>query len=262
MTDSTPGTEAGLPQGIGSSNPSGPGPRHGDPLEAAQSAAGPDQDGTGSRQRTVVIASVAAGVVVLGGLGAALGGVFDGAEPAPAPSASTVTLASPTPTVAPAARTPLSAFADALPSTVLSYALTAVAAHPPYVATGALEGYRVDYSDGGAGTAALYAGQWETAAEATAAYTSLLATAAATAAPAPAEAEGAEATPTPGTTAGTAAAAPTSGTVEVDGQPVGAWTVTTAADGTGTATWTNGTALFQAVGPTNVVADFYEAFPL
>ena len=258
MTDSTPGTEAGLPQGSGSSSPPAPGSRHGDSLEAEQSAAGADQAGTGSRRRTIVIASVATGVVVLGGVGAALAGVFDGAEPAPVPSASTVTLASPTPTVAPAARTPLSVFADALPSTVLSYALTAVAAHPPYVATGALEGYRVDYSDGGTGAAILYAGQWETAAEATAAYTALLATAAATAAPAPAE--GAEATPTP--TAGTTAAAPTTGTVEVGGQPVGAWTVTTAAGGTGTATWTNGTALFQAVGPTNVVADFYEAFPL
>lgn len=188
----------------------------------------------GSRRRVVIIA-VAVAVAILAGVGAAIGGVFGGGDPVAAPSPSTVTLASPTPTIEPVARQPLTPFADALPATVLSYALAAVAGYEPLVAAGALEGHQLDYSGGGAESVTLYAGQFETAEAASAAYATLVG------APAP---------------------APETGVVEVAGQPAGAWTVTEAADGTGAVTWTNGTALFQALGPADVVKDFYEAFPL
>lgn len=197
-------------------------------------------DGTGPtepgphRRRNLIIAAVVAGVVIVGGAVAALTGAFDAAEPLPTPTASTITLASPTPTLAPIAREPISAFADALPSTVLDLALTAIAPQPTLVAANALEGYRLDYSDGGSVAVALDAGQWETPEEAVAAYAPL------------------------------AAAAPVTetGSVDVGGAPVGSWTFAEAADGTGTMTWTNGTALFRATGPAETVRSFYEAFPL
>jgi hypothetical protein len=256
---------AGPPRGWGADAlPTPPAPAGGHPAAGAQLAGGdgdpdappvpnptfPGAAGGGQRpagrRRTVLIASVAA-VVVIAAAAAALTGALNRPGPLPVPAASTVTLASPTPTIQPAARTPVSTFADALPSAVLGYALTAVAPQPSLVAAGALEGYKLDYSDGGTGTMTVYASQWESADQARAAYTALLGSI--PAAPA--------ATPS-----GAATAKPTTGTVTVGGQQAGSWTVSTASGGTGTATWTNGTALFQAVGPAQVVADFYSAFPL
>lgn len=276
MTDSTPGTGAGQPsgdrprgrgEGAGGTPPTPAEPTPAPPTAGLSTPAQPVTPTSGddapapadpgseekvapSRKRTILIASVVAGVVVLGGVAAALAGVFGGSEPVATPSPSTITLPSPTPTIDPVARQPISPFADALPDSVLSYALAGVAEHPPLIAAGALEAYKLDYSDGGTGTVTLYAAQWETAEEAVAAYSTVL--------PSPAAVDGAAATPDATATA----APPESGTVEVGGQPVGSWTVVTAPDGTGTATWTNGTALFQAVGAADVVADFYAAFPL
>lgn len=252
MTDSTPGTWGA------DALPDPPPPPAAEPAAGSgapdDAAAAPDgepaQGAPSTRRRTILIASVAAGVVILGTAAAVLAGAFGGSEPVAAPSASTITLPSPTPTIEPAARQLISPFADALPSSVLAYALTGIVEHPPLIAAGALEGYRADYSDGSTGAVALLAGQWETPVEAVAAYNTMAAI--------PPAAAGAAATPDPSATP----APPTSGTVEVGGQPVGSWTITTAADGTATATWTNGTALFQAVGPGDVVADLYQAFPL
>lgn len=197
--------------------------------------AGPAEPEPGSnRRRDLIIAAAIGGIVVIGGAAAALSGVFDAPVPLPTPTASTITLASPTPTIAPVERQPISTFADALPSTVLDLALTAIAPQPTLVAANALEGYRLDYSDGGSVAVALDAGQWETPEEAVAAYAPLAA-----------------ATP-----------ATDSGSVDVGGAPVGSWTFSEAEDGTGTMTWTNGTALFQATGPAETVKSFYEAFPL
>ena len=195
--------------------------------------AGPTEPGS-HRRRNLLIAAVVGGVVVVGVAAAALSGAFDAAEPVPTPVASTITLSSPTPTVAPIARQPISAFEDALPSTVLDLSLTAIAPQPTLVAANALEGYRLDYSDGGSVAVALDAGQWETPEEAAAASAPL------------------------------AAAAPVTetGSVDVGGAPVGIWTFSEAADGTGTMTWTNGTALFHATGPAQTVRSFYVAFPL
>jgi len=207
----------------------------------------PAEQESGASTRRVVLWIVGGAVVVVAGLGiAALTGAFDGPAPAAAPPAATVTLSSPVPTISPAPRTAVSAFADALPSSVLSYALTATVPYPADVAAGALEGYELTYSDGGTGTITVRAGQWADAPGAAAVYSasSAAATAAQGAAPSPA--------PT----------GPTSGTVQVDGKPAGQWIITTAADGTGTAWWTNGTAVFEAVGPRAVIAEFYHAFPL
>lgn len=186
-----------------------------------------------TRRRNLILAAAVGTVVVVGGVVAALAGAFDAAEPLPAPAASTVTLSSPTPTVAPIERTPVSLFADALPSTVLDLALIAIAPQPELVAADALEGYRLDYSDGAAVTVALDAGQWETPQEAAAAYSTLIA----------------------------AAPSTDSGPVEVGGAAVGTWHVS-ATDGSAVMTWTNGTAMFRATGPDETVQDFYQAFPL
>jgi hypothetical protein len=237
MTESTPGADAGRPTSTGTDEPG-----------AA---------GDGSRRRLLLIGGIVAGVLVVGGAAAALSGAFDGDEPLSAPSPGTIVLPSPTPTIQPAAREAISPFADALPASVLSYALVSVTEHAPLVAAGALEGYQVDYSDGGSGTVTLYAGQWETPEEVVAAYGTIVTSDAAAVAPEPAAtAPAGEATPS------ATAQAPTTGQVVVGGQPVGEWTVVTAPDGTGTVTWTNGTALLQLVGPADVVTDLYTAFPL
>jgi len=188
----------------------------------------------GNRRRNLIIAAAVGAVVILGVLAAALSGAFNGSEPAVTPSASTVTLVSPTPTIKPVARKPVSAFADALPSTVLEFAVTAITPQASLTDAGAIEGYRFDYSDGGSTVVKLDAGQWETPADATAAYTAMIKGDPVTA----------------------------SGSVDVGGKPAGAWTASTAADGTGTVTWTNGTALFQVTGPADTVQDFYQAFGL
>ncbi|RYV50074.1 hypothetical protein [Pengzhenrongella frigida] len=248
MTDSTRGTWGAedLPAPPAPAQPAVSAATAGSPAPASRarrSAPGVEPDAPApdpaskdhpTRRRNLLIAA-AVGAVVIVGLGiAALAGAFDAAEPVATPSASTVTLASPTPTVAPIERTPTSAFADALPSTVLDLALTAVAPQPTLVVADALEGYRFDYSDGAAVSVALDAGQWESPEEAAVAYTALVA----------------------------AAPATDSGSVEVGGAAVGSWTFSEGADGAGSVTWTNGTALFQATGPAQTVRDFYQAFPL
>ena len=111
------------------------------------------------------------------------------------------------------------------------------------------------YSDGAGGTVTVEAAQFEAPAEAAAAYTLMVATL-------PAASPASEVPATPATPAAATPAAPSTGAVTVAGQPVGTWTVATGADGTGTAVWTNGTALFRAVGPAATVPDFYAAFPL
>ena len=211
------------------------------------SEAEPAENATGSRRRTILIVAVVGALVVVGAIVAGAAGVFGAGEPAAVPSPSTVTLSSPTPTVKPAARKHISAFADKLPGSVLSYAFAGIAPHPGFVSAGAIEAYKVDYSDGGKAKVTVYAGQWETAKEAGAVYGSLIKAPAAAKVPA----KGA-ATP----------AKPTTGKVWVAGRPVGHWKITKAPDGTGSAIWTNGTALFRVVGPANVVEDFFNAFPL
>ncbi|HWS57237.1 MAG TPA: hypothetical protein VN257_01770, partial [Actinotalea sp.] len=62
------------------------------------------------------------------------------------PEAEVITLPVPAPTVEPVVREPGTAFAEALPSAVLQYALAEIADEPTLVAAGALEGYRFVYT--------------------------------------------------------------------------------------------------------------------
>ncbi|VEH36652.1 Uncharacterised protein [Cellulomonas fimi] len=168
----------------------------------------------------------------------------------PPPVASTILVPSPTPTIEPAARTATTAFASALPTSVLQYALTESVADEEWLAAGAVEAYTEVYSDGGSGAVTVRTGQWETPEDA-ATFAATLVAALPTAAPQPsasADAAGPQ--------------LPQSGEVIGGGAPVGTFTVVDAGDGTGVAVWTNGATVFHVVAPLADVLDVYEAYPL
>ncbi|MEZ0446657.1 hypothetical protein [Cellulomonas sp. ICMP 17802] len=190
-----------------------------------------------------VVVLVAAAIV----LAIVLSSKGDATETPPPAVASTVLLPSPTPTIAPAARPATTAFASAMPTTVLQYALATSAADAEWQAAGAIEAYTETFADGGSGTATVRSGQWETPEEATAFAASLVA--GLPAAPA------ASASPD-------GPALPQSGDVNAGGAKAGTYSIVDAGDGTGVAVWTNGTAVFQATVPVADVVDFYNAFPL
>lgn len=158
----------------------------------------------------------------------------------------------PTSTVAPVARPATTAFATALPTTLLQYALAASAEEPQWLGGGALEAYAESYTDGASGTVAVQAGQWETPEEA-AAFLATLTAGLPAAGQAPAD----------GATA--AAGAPAvllQEDVLVAGQPTGTATVVDAGDGTGVAVWSNGTTVFRLTGPAADIRNLYAAYPL
>lgn len=213
---------------------------------------------------------VVAGVLAVG-LAATAALLLSNRGGGPEPEAEVITLPLPTPTVEAITREPGTAFYDALPATAAAFALAGTGEAPTMLAAGALEAYRLDYTDGAATVTAL-AGQWPDADEATAAMTALLApiqaaaptaeptedatdepTEAATTGAATDEPTGSTATPTP---------LPTEGTVEVDGQPVGSWVLVAGADGAGTLIWTNQTVVVQLDGPIDALRDVYAAFAL
>jgi hypothetical protein len=173
----------------------------------------------------------------------------DDTEAAPPAVASTVLLPSPTPTVAPVARPATTAFASALPTSVLQYALASSADDAEWLGAGAIEAYTETFTDGGSGTVTVRAGQWETPAEATAVAANLVA--AFPAAPSPA----ASASPTGPTL-------PQSGDVTAGGAVAGTYSIADAGDGTGVAVWTNGSTVFQVTAPVAQIEDVYKAFPL
>ncbi|WP_258724442.1 hypothetical protein [Cellulomonas sp. NS3] len=244
-TAPTPGRpEAGTP---GAPLPQGdarPGP--GDPEPAV--------DADARRRRLLLVGGAVAAVVVVGGvLIAVLTGGDD--EPGAAPAAETVTLAPPTPTAQPVARASTTAFAAALPPSVLQYALASSGPEDAWTAAGALEAYTETYSDGGTAQVVVQSGQWETPEEAAAQLAAL-----ATGLPAGIPAD-ASASPSPGATTAPAPL-PQTGEVVVDGQPVGTFTIVDAGDGSGIALWSNGTTVFRATAPVEQIRDVYAAFPL
>ncbi|QGQ20418.1 hypothetical protein GC089_16005 [Cellulomonas sp. JZ18] len=184
-----------------------------------------------------------------------------GGAQSPAATATTVVLPSPTPTVAPAARAATTAFATALPASVLQYALATSEEDPEPVAAGALEAWTETFTDGGAATLTVRAAQFETPEEAAAYAASLVATLPA-AAPSPAASPAASPSTSPSATADDAPALPASGEVQAGGAVVGTYTVVDAGDGTGVAVWQNGTAVLRLTAPVEDVADAYAAFPL
>ncbi len=154
----------------------------------------------------------------------------------PAPTV-TVTEESPTPALEPAERTSTTAFAQALPATVLDLALRSDAATDAWTPAGALEAYELVYADAegeGATTVTVVAGQWPTDAEAEVAATDLVG----------------DATPT------------VEGDVTVEDAVVGHYAVVPGADGEATVTWRNETAVLRATGPADLVEDVYEAYSM
>ncbi|MDM8084786.1 hypothetical protein QUV83_08430 [Cellulomonas cellasea] len=210
-------------------------------------------DDAARKRRTLLIGGIAAGVLVVGGLTTAVLLNRDDA-PQQAADAATVFLPSPTPTVAPAAREAATPFATALPASVLQFALATSVNDDAWLAAGAIEAYTETYTDGGAGTVTVQAGQWETAEEA-AAHAQRLAAELPAAAAAPA----ASATASADSTA--PALTPESGEVTVAGTAVGTYTWgLVGADGV--AVWSNGTTVFRVTGPAEEIRDFYNAYPL
>ncbi|MDO8121813.1 hypothetical protein Q6346_10870 [Isoptericola sp. b490] len=197
---------------------------------------------------------VVAGVLLVG-VATTIGLLLGNRGGGPVPEAEVVTLPVPTPTVSPIARDTGTPFYDALPSTVLAFALSGTGQDEGMVNDGALEAYRLQYTDGSA-TLTLLAGQWPTTDEAAAEYQTL---AQQLAAEASASAQpGAE--PSAGSTA--SPAGPEEGAVLADGQEVGRFTYAPHADGSATIVWSNQSAVLRLDGPSDVLRDVYAAFPL
>jgi hypothetical protein len=229
-------------------------------LASDPAAPGVPESAGGERRRKRLLIGGIVGAVVVVGIVVAVLATRGGAGPTlSAPSPSTIVLSVPTPTIAPVARTASTAFAKALPSALLQYALAASVAEPSWVSAGAIEAYSETYSDGGAGKIAVLAGQWETPAAADAYAKSLVA-----AIPAPTAAPGAtgSATASAGSTASASAMAPETGNVTAGGQTVGTYTIRDAGDGTGVAIWTNGASVFRATAPAAETHNVYAAYPL
>lgn len=206
-----------------------------------------------------------AGGVLLVGIAAVVALMMNNRGGGPAPEAEVVTLPVPTPTVEPVAREDGSAFYDALPSTVLAFALAESGEAPDLLAAGAVEAWSLGYTDGAA-TLTVQAGQWATPEAAAAAYERI-------AAALVAEAEAAPETPAADETADPSAdpsasaddeqaAGPEQGAVLVDGAEVGSYTLVPRADGSATVVWSNGTAVLRGDGPLDALRDVYAAFPL
>ncbi|NTW40548.1 MAG: hypothetical protein HGA44_11795 [Cellulomonadaceae bacterium] len=254
MSEPTPGTGPGPgaggrdgwpfgPVAGGSQRPVGQGttPPAVVPGRATTSGASTTQAGApAGRRRPPLWVLIAIGVVVVG---LAIGGALMLANrgTTEVPEAEVVTLPVPTPTVEPAAREPGTAFADALPTNVRQFVFATTAPEPALLTAGALEGYLLTYTDGGAVTLTVHAGQWATPEAATAAYQVLAAAQTALAAD-PATVEEAA--------------------VLVAGSEAGRSTLVPRADGTGSVTWSNGTVVLQLEGPADAIGDVYAAFSL
>ncbi|SFK15392.1 hypothetical protein SAMN05216467_2218 [Cellulomonas sp. KH9] len=215
---------------------------------------GPDDGAPGGRPRWLLPVVIGAAVLVVAGLVAGAVALLGGGEDEPAP-AETVVLPVPTPAVAPAARPATTAFASALPASVLQYALESSQDDAEWVGAGALEAYTETFTDGDGGTLTVRAAQLETAEEATAFLQGLTA-----ALPAAAPDAGEPASTEPAQADG--AALPQTGEVTVGGEPVGTFTVVDAGDGTGVAVWQNATAVFRLTAPLADVLDAYAAYGL
>lgn len=242
MSTSTPG-----PGGGGSRPPFDPVGRPGGPAAARPTPAPgvapatPRPGGATQRRRPPLWLIAVAGVLVAG-LGVAAVLVLSNRGGGIVPEAEVITLPVPTPTIEPIVREPVTAFADALPSTVLQYALTELGAEPTVLAAGALEGFRLVYSDGGTVTLVATTGQWATVEAATTAAAAMVA--------AQVAAAGVDADPVQ------------EGPVLVEGTEVGRYTLVPRADGTGTITWTNQSVVIQVDGPAGTLLDVHTAFTL
>ena len=230
------------------------GPTAADPGDARVDDAA-DAGPARGRRRWVLVGAVVAAVLVLAGGGTAWFLTRDSGGAAAAPP--DVVLPSPTSSVEPVARPATTAFAGALPTTLLQYALASSADDQALLAQNAVEAYAETYTDGADGTVSVQAGQWETPEEAAAVLAAVTG--------APATAEPAADGPGGDESADAAAGGPTvllQDEVLVDGAPVGTVTVVDQGDGTGVATWSNGTTVFVLRGPASDIRNLYAAYPL
>ncbi|WP_402462208.1 hypothetical protein [Isoptericola aurantiacus] len=160
-------------------------------------------------------------------------------EPDPLPAV-TVTAPAPTPTAEPAALPDgATAFVSSMPDSALQLVRGEVTEDAEWTEdSDAVEAWDVTYTDGSDGgeQVALVAGQWADDDAASAVLDALL----------------------------KAAGEPTAeGDVTVGGETVGTYAVTPGtAAGESVVTWRNGTAVFRATGPDQLVQDFYRTFPL
>ncbi|MBO3089903.1 hypothetical protein [Cellulomonas dongxiuzhuiae] len=215
----------------------------------------PEREPGDGRGRPAWLLPVAIGVGAVVVIGVVVGVLVNrnGGDAAPTPAASTVTAPVPTPAAPPAARTATTAFAAALPTTVLQYALESSQEDAERLGAGALEAYTETFTDGDGGTLTVRAAQLETPEDATALLAQVVA--------------GLPTAPAADAPTATASAAPDvdlpqSGEVLVGGAPVGTFTVVDAGDGTGVAVWQNATAVFQVTAPVADVLDVYRAYSL
>ncbi|MFI2754783.1 hypothetical protein ACGIF2_16560 [Cellulomonas sp. P22] len=223
------------------------------PPSTTQPPVDEDPAGGGRRRRVLLVGGIAAAVLVVGGITTAL--VLSGDDDVvPAAAAATVFLPTPTPTVEPVARTATSAFASALPTTVLQFALASSADDPEWFAAGAIEAYTETFTDGGTGQVVVQAGQWETAAEADAHVRAVVAAL-------PVAGADASADSSADPSAAPDALVAESGDVTVAGAVVGSFTIVPSG-AEGVVVWSNGTTAFRATGPAASIRDFYLAFPL
>ena len=200
----------------------------------------PSRRGERPRSRLLVPALLAVGALVVVGVILAATGVFR----TPAPTPSPVVLPTPTPTVAPAERETTTPFQQAVPDTVLEFAVASQAEDVVLIDAGAVEAYRLEYTDGATGLV-LRAGQWPTPDDAAA---------------------GAEALGVAAEDDGDASSSAAESTVRdepvvVGGDEVGRVAITATGDA-GRALWTNGATLFELRGPAAVVETVYDAFPM
>ena len=255
----------------------GAGAGAGDVPPGSRRDGGPTRPG---RRRPPLWLLILLGALVVGAVVAVVL-LLTGRDDPEAPPAETITLPVPTPTIEAIQREPGTPFYDALPSEVLQFALTETGESEDMLLAGALEGYRLVYSDGGATTLTVLAGQWRDAAGPQARLDAVLAQVAGEfgevpeaddleeAAPEEAAPEASEPADDSGDGegAGTTPTAeplpsPVQGPVEVDGQEVGRYVFVPREDGTGTIWWTNATVFVQLDGPWTALRGVFTAYPL
>ncbi len=219
------------PQSVPTGNPSAPVPPG---SGAADHSEEPVSDTRRSRRGLWIILIVVVGVLVLGGAGAAAWYLMDRDQPA----AEQEVVQAPSPTSALTAidRTATTAFAADLPATVLQYALTATADDAEWTGAGALESYLDTYADESGDQLTVHSGQWATAEEAAAQQAALA--------------------------AAVTGEVLSTGPVTVAGADTGAVTIVDLGDGTGSAVWSNGTAVFMLTAPVADVSNVFAAYPV
>lgn len=189
-------------------------------------------------RRVLVVVAVLVALAAVAVVAVALGLRLPSGPAGPTVTPTPVVLATPTPTVPAAERDRTTAFQQALPDTVLAFAVTGQAEAVDLLDLGAVEAWDLAYTDG-TQVVTLRAAQWPTVEGATGVMTGLVSV--------------------PPADGSTPAPALREEPVLVGGAEVGRLVVV-GDDDEAQAFWTNGTTLFRLQGPTAAVLAFYDAF--